>query len=400
MTTKPEQMATPAAEGSNGGAHVLGAKHILHGSLPWVLLLFLAANVFVHFWQRSLEDARSRNLLVNTVRPGAGGMRWDRTAGGDLERCWPQLMELSRSRTVILAGMSQMYAINDQGPRDETISECLDDALAPRGIRVFGLAAPNLCNEEALYLLLATLSELPHPPETFVYGVCFDKFRNLNLRPGYQTFLGAHTALRHLWQATAQSADAAYPKASAKMTQTFEGFLSSSGNRDDGIEARLRRTASHLLPVVAAQNDINAAVQLRLFLWRNAIFHIKPTSKRPVIEDRYKLNIEFLELLVDVARSRGVRVILYVIPLNPQAENPYIAEQYAAFKRWIEGYCRRRAIPFANLEDAVPAPFWGEFMGGPDFKHFTGEGHRLTAARLLERFGPSIEQDADSGGAR
>jgi hypothetical protein len=399
MTPTPEPTAAHTANGIRALASALRDHRVLRGSLPWVLLLLLSANLLVHRWQRSLQDSRSRNLLINTMRPTAGGIRWDWSVGEDLDRYWPALAELSSSRTVILAGMSQMYAINDPGPRDETVSELLDDALSPRGIRVFGLAAPNLCNEEALLLLLATLSELPRPPEAFVYGVCFDKFRNLNLRTGYQRFVASHASMRDLWQATADSSRVMYPKASAKMAHTLETALASDHDRDDGVEAGLRRLASRLLPVVAAQNDLNAAAQLRLFLWRNALFHIKPTSKRPVIEERYELNVEFLELLVDVARSRGVRVILYVIPLNPQSENPYLPDQYAAFKGWLQGYCRTRAIPFANLENTVPAPAWGTFMGGPDFKHFTGEGHRLTAAALLDQFGTMIAPRAAAGKA-
>jgi hypothetical protein len=61
----------------------------------------------------------------------------------------------------LLCGMSQMYVINEFKSGDKTISELMDDKAAPKGVRVFGLAAPNLCNEEAMLLLLSTLSS-PH----------------------------------------------------------------------------------------------------------------------------------------------------------------------------------------------------------------------------------------------
>jgi hypothetical protein len=38
------------------------------------------------------------------------------------------------------------------------------------------------------------------------------------------------------------------------------------------------------------------------------------------------------------------------------------------------------------MENLVPVEDWGEFMGGPDYKHFKGEGHRLTAEEIVRRF--------------
>ena len=145
---------------------------------------------------------------------------------------------------------------------------------------------------------------------------------------------------------------------------------------------------------------MNVNVQGQLFDLRNWLFRIKNTSKRPIIQGRYDLNKEFLGLMVDLAQRNGVTMILYVIPLNPQAENPYIPEQYAAFKTWLEGFCREKGVPFANLEDLVPAQHWGTFMDGPDFKHFKGEGHRLTAQNLAERFGPIIGRLKQRGAPR
>jgi hypothetical protein len=117
---------------------------------------------------------------------------------------------------------------------------------------------------------------------------------------------------------------------------------------------------------------------------------IRSTTKRPIIESRYELNKQFLELIVDLAERTKVRLLLYVIPLNPSAENPYIGEEYAAFKTWIESLASRRGVSFANLENVVPAEEWSSDADGPDFKHFKAAGHRTTAHALLEVFGPTL----------
>ncbi len=104
----------------------------------------------------------------------------------------------------------------------------------------------------------------------------------------------------------------------------------------------------------------------------------------------YAMNQEFLGLMADVAKENGVRLMLYVVPLNQQAETPYVESEYAAFKTWFDAFTRERGIPAANLEHVVPRDAWGTFLGGPDFKHFRGEGHRRTAEALVDRFGPLL----------
>jgi hypothetical protein len=272
----------------------------------------------------------------------------------------------------------------------------MDDTLSPNGIRVFGMAAPNLSNEEAVLLLLSTMNDPRTHPDVFIYGVCFDKFRNVDLRPEYQAFLKDRPALRSLWGETAKEYAGLYPRAGEKMIKSLSEVEEGKDRERDTLDANLRNWVSRWLPVVSARNDLNAGIQLRLFLLRNWLLDIKPTSKRPIIEGRYGMNREFLGMMADIARRGGVELVLYVIPLNPLAETPYIPEQYAGFKEWLERFCGERGVLFANLENVVPSEAWGEFMGGPDFKHFRGEGHRLTATALLEHFGPVILRSTGS----
>lgn len=372
--------------------NVLSDRRMLRGSLLWVAAIFAVLNVLMLHWHRSLAEERNKNLLVSKDRAPAAGARWDLSVGEDLSLYWASIPDARTGPLVILAGMSQMYAINDARQGDETISEIMDDTLAQRGIRVFGMAAPNLCNEEAILLLLSTMGDTNTRPSVFIFGVCLDKFRNIDLRPGYQSFLRNRPDLRSLWGEAAKEYAEKYPKACEKMIKT----LSELGEKKDveqvSVETRLRGWASNWLPIISARSDLNAGFQVQLFLLRNWILDIKPTSKRPIIEGRYQMNREFLGMMEEIARRGGVKLVLYVIPLNPLAENPYIPVQYVGFKAWIEKFCHDRDVPFANLENVVPSEAWGEFMGGPDFKHFREEGHRLTASALLDRFGPVIHR--------
>jgi hypothetical protein len=378
---------------------------LLRGPGPWVVGLLVAVNLALVAGKRQLDaafedptvgvlrDARQGEPEFDpTVPPERAGnlVRYDRSLSQRLGLYWRYIPDARRQPLVIVAGMSQMYTINNFRPGDQTVAEHMDDALAPRGVRVFGLAAPNLSHEEGLFLLASTATDPRTKPKAFVFAVCFDKFRQADLRGNYQSFLRERPELRAYWRATAERYAQKYPLASAAMRKSLEGLDAQAAVVDNSFEARLRRGAGRVSPLVAARTDLNTKVRLALFEARNRALGIRTSSKRPLMPSLYAMNQEFLGLMADVAKENGVELMMYVVPLNMQAETPYVDAEYAAFKAWFDGFTRERGIPAANLEQVVPREAWGTFLGGPDFKHFRGEGHRRTAQALVARFGPLL----------
>lgn len=352
---------------------------------------FILLNLCVIQIRPKLEAQRRGNLLESELRFQRDDSVEQRP-GESFREYWQRSSSSQTDRIVYVVGMSQMYAINDRKPQDRIIADHLNEWLRSHAAKAVSLAAPNLSNEEALFFLLAGLSDPGHRPSIFLFGVCFDKFRNLDLRPEFEAFLASNPALRRRWRA--EAADAVdLPRAAEKMRQTegqianAEADVAPETLRTRGFEERLRDVLSKVVPVIAARRLLNAEIQVRLFLLRNWLLGIGPTSKRPVIPARQELNRQFLELLVEIAKRERVIPVLYVVPLNPQAESPYIPSEYQEFKAWISDLAVREQIPFADLEAAVPREDWGEVDGGPDFKHFRGEGHRITAAALIKSFG-------------
>jgi hypothetical protein len=245
-------------------------------------------------------------------------------------------------------------------------------------------------NEEALLLLLTTLDNPKTKPAFFIYGVCFDKFRNIDLRPSFQRYLNHNPTLSMRWKEAAARHKDRFPHASEKMLSTFMTVTATPDKKNETFEDRIRDFTARCIPLVAARETLNATISMQLFLLRNWVFNISPQSKRPILNSRYELNQEFLEMIAVIAAEQGVQPIFYIIPLNPLADNPYIPGQYATFKMWFASLCIKEKIPFANFESVVPSQYWGEFMGGPDFKHFRGKGHELTARVIYKEFSPLL----------
>jgi hypothetical protein len=378
------------------GATQTIVRRSLAGPLPWLLALFALLNIGIYRSKTEFEAQRRANLLTREASAeGRAKPRFDQSVGENLGAYWSLIPDARAQPLVVVSGMSQMYAINDARPGDRTISEVLDDELSPQGIRVFGLAAPNMNNEEALLYLAATASSPETHPDVFVYGLCFDKMRNVDVRPKLLEFLRQRPELQHAFREVCDAREASFPMACGKIRATLATVLADPAKADnatpatDTLESSTRKWAA-FVPAVGARKELNASIQLFAYQARNALLGIKSSSKRPMLRSRYELNQQLLALMVEVASSASVQLVLYVIPLNPSAENPYVAEEYDAFKRWSGSLADQHAIPFDNFEGLVPADQWGLNNGEPDYKHFREPGHVRTAEEILRRFGPTL----------
>ena len=286
------------------------------GTFGLVCVLLVVVNFLAARFRSQLEAQQRENLLQHAPQladtsASLAGVRYDLSTGNDLSRYWPAIPDARHKPLTIICGMSQMNAINEYQPGDKIIAELMDDELAPKGARVFGLNAGNLCNEEALFLLLSAVANPQTTPKAFIYAVCFDKFRNIDLRPGYRAFLTRHPEVEALWEQSAARAEQEHPLAAAKMRRTLADIRAERQKvADETFEVRLRSKIAALSPLVDARQQLNATAQRELYFFRNWLFRIKPTSKRPIIEGRYRLNQEFLQEMIAISRRHGVEFVV------------------------------------------------------------------------------------------
>lgn len=351
-----------------------------------VLVCFVALNVALLPLRSYFELQHRTNLMqADHSRSSAGDVpRYDWSTGGEQQKYWSYIPDARKQRLVVMDGMSQQYAINDEQPGDRITSEILDDSLRNSGTRVFGIAAPNLNHEELLLHLHALMQDSATTPELLVFGVCFDKMRNIDVRETMQQVLTAKPSLAAAWKHSLDSLSGSSPELASHMLRTLEASRTQSVTRlDQRVEQTLVSAIASVVPIVSLRADLRGFIYTQVYLFRNWLFRIKTSTKRPVLADRYVVNQQALVSAVRFAKQHHIRVLLYVIPLNLSADAPYVTEQYDAFKQWLKSMASSENVAFANLESAVPNESWGLLYGQPDFKHFKEGGHLATAKALL-----------------
>jgi hypothetical protein len=236
----------------------LGSRQLWGGPALWVVVLLIAANGVAAGLHDALRREREAGLLANVHAANERETpRYDWSVGERPGAFLRYMPDATKTPLVIVSGMSQMYAINERRPEDLTISELLDDALQQKGIRAFGLAAPNLDNEEALLILLTSMENPRTKSAVFVYGVCFDKFRNVDLRPGFAALLADRQGLRESWARACNGRESRYPLACQKMAQTLHD-LAAPAQASDDFEHRVRRAIASISPLMAHRAEVNA----------------------------------------------------------------------------------------------------------------------------------------------
>ena len=127
-----------------------------------------------------------------------------------------------------------------------------------------------------------------------------------------------------------------------------------------------------------------------LYLFRNWIFGITPSSVRKMIPGRYRLNMQSLQAIMYSANQKDIKVLIYIVPIRDDVTIPYDLHQYNKFKSEVELAAKKESARFINIEGLIPAKFWGSKPATNlvdveelDFMHFQAKGHEVLAEKLL-----------------
>jgi hypothetical protein len=300
----------------------------------------------------------------------------------DAGECLAPAQRRGLDRAVVWLGNSQLHAINQLKPGQNTAAGLLAERLRPEGMEVLAFSQPNASLAEHLVMFEGLRQQVR--PSVLVLPLVFDDTREGGIRQDVAKGL-ADPAVR----ARVVAGQAGGQIAALAGTITAEQSETADQSLQTRSESALTGALERCCGWETLRLQARGHVFMALFRTRNTLFGITPNSQRKKLPAVYKLNLAAYEQILASAQAEGIKVIAYVAPLRADAPRPYDAGEYQAFRAETAVIAARQGARFLDLEAAVPDRFWGmkDATGAGaapelDFMHFQAPGHDLLAARI------------------
>lgn len=344
----------------------------------FILIRYQAQNTTVGFDELALGEAtQSLFAEVDGVRIHCSDLE-------DAEACIEGYNAQKRRDLILWLGNSQIHAINQMQETDETAAFDLHRKFKQHEQYFVTFSQPNASLQEHYILFEYLIQRLP--VQTLILPVVFDDMRESGIRPGLadvftdpntQNRLG-HTSIGQALLSTHSDKDAA-----------GNDMAALDDTAQEQVERYLNDQLASSSTLWKGRPASRGQLFTDLYLFRNWLLGINPSSIRKVIPANYKLNIEAFEAILDTAQEHNIVVLTYIVPLRNDVAIPYEPTEYQAFKTDIANITSNRQVQHIDLENLVPAEYWGvknaTTVGGGveiDFMHFQAPGHRLLAEEL------------------
>lgn len=333
------------------------------------------------------EDAATFGAGTSSVMASVDGHRIHCGDSRDAKECIAGVKARHAVNTVLWLGNSQVHAVNQLKEGETNAAPILFNRLKDYNLDLVTYSQPN-ANLQEHYVLFEHL-QLRLPVKLLILPAVFDDTREDGLRKEISDFLSDA-------QTTGVLSSSAIGSKILKNNATTPVDKSNdtagiSHTLQERVELVLNTWLEATSPLWAARPEIRGQIMTNLYVWRNTLLGIKPTSKRKIIRSRYQDNFAALEATLASAAHQGISVVLYIVPLRNDVEVPYVESEYLQYKTDVQSLAARYGATFANLENLVPAELWGAKASTSagaeqelDFMHFQAGGHTLLAASLAE----------------
>ncbi len=350
-----------------------------------IAMLYLSINYGGH--RINFEDAKIMGAETSEIRYSIREYKIHCADSRDADQCLAGLQQTHHDKIALWLGNSQLHAVNQQQPNQLNAPPIAFKQLDIEGIYLMAFSQPNANLQEHFltYLYLNQHRKISY----LILPVVFDDFREDSIRPELLKF-------------------AEDPKIQEKLSKSLiggkiikeRGLTANKSNADtaaldgtiqDKVELSLNEWFDRHLGFWQARENARGTLFTQLYLTRNTILGINPSSKRKAIKGRYQDNMNALKTTLELANENLCYVLVYIAPLRSDVEIPYIKSEYDNFKRDIELLTKEHHAQFVNFENLVPAHFWGS-KGGTrlskqaeiDFMHFQAGGHTLLANEVVK----------------
>lgn len=282
-------------------------------------------------------------------------------------------------------GNSQLHAINQYYEGDQTAALLLHKDLKKFDIYTLTFSQAN-ANLQEHYLLLSYLLEY-FPIKTLILPVVFDDLREDNIRHTIENVLTNQFVINKI--SKSYTGKNLISKFNNKNSTTSVTNRKEDLSEDD-FENLLDEKLNKFWLIWSKREKLRGYLFAKLYLFRNYVFGITPSTTRKMIPGRYEKNINAFKDILKLSLENKLEVFTYIPPIRNDIKIPYDLEDYKNFKIEIENITKKNNYRFISLENIVPPEFWGEKTSTNlkkekevDFMHFQSNGHRLLAKSLF-----------------
>ncbi|MBK9099373.1 MAG: hypothetical protein IPM14_14910 [bacterium] len=285
---------------------------------------------------------------------------------------------------ILWLGNSQLHGINQFKEGDNTSPGYFYNYLKNTDFDLLAFSLPN-ANLQEHYLLFEYLKSIL-PVKELILGICFDDLREASIRhdlAGIFSDAGTIKALGNtqtgLKILNNNSQHLSEPDDLAALNETVQEYT----------EIRLNNWLNNNVELWNSRPQIRGHLFNQLYLLRNNVFNINPSSVRKMIKSRYHDNMLALSAIYSAANASNIKTYSYILPIRNDVALPYDINEYENFKISLDSLNTSTDNVLFNFESIVPAKFWGTkdatTFGGEkelDFMHFQSAGHKILADSL------------------
>lgn len=362
-------------------------KPSLAGPL-WLMLAGLIAAIALGYWVASTAPDFENLALGDATKSVYGSYQGDKIFCGspaEAPECLGPAKVRALPHQLLWLGNSQLHAINQPLPADETAPILLARSQRPRGVEVQAMSFPNASLSE--FYLAYLFQKQQRRIDLLIVPLFLDDTREGGIRdilipltddPAINRALKSSAAGRRLLRDLP-----AKPKdASGAVTTTHVSL-------QDRSEAAITAALEHCCGFQTMREQARGQIEIQAYMLRNWLFNVNAQTVRPIIADSYEANLAALDAMLADAAASGTRVITYIPPLRQDVAAPYNPADYARFLADTRALAAKNGAHWMNIDTIVPGPLWGTKAatrtgGDPelDFMHFQEPGHIAVAAAI------------------
>lgn len=340
------------------------------------------------YYRINFEDANVMGAETSEIKYVMNGFRIHCGDSRDAHECLTGLNQAPHKNVALWLGNSQLHAVNQLQPNQLNAPPIAFKQFDREQIYLMAFSQPNANLQEHFltYVYLNQQRQLSH----LILPVVFDDFREDGIRPELLSFSKDPEIYKKLVQSPAGKKIIKEKEFAANKNNTDTTGL--NGTIQDYTEKYLNDWFDKNLVFWQARPDARGTLFTHLYLTRNTILGITPSSKRKIIRGRYQDNINALKAILELAKDNSTQVLVYIAPLRNDVEIPYTKSEYENFKQEVQTLVKEHDAKFSNFENLVPAELWGSkgstSLGEQaeiDFMHFQSGGHTLLANEVVKQ---------------